>query len=74
MKLNLTAKKTISAFLIFLLMAGLYGAIFALCNYYLQVRDMQTKTVKFALGMPLFVGYYFIYKWFARRLDRIAKQ
>lgn len=74
MKLNSTAKKAISAFLILLLMAALYGAIIALCNQYLREHDMLTKSSKFILGVFMFAGFYFIYRWFAKRIDTIQKQ
>lgn len=74
MKLNPTAKKAISALLILLLMAGLYGAIIALCNQYLREHDMLTQTSKFVLGVFMFTGFYFIYKWFSKRIDTIQKQ
>ncbi|MDE6462156.1 MAG: hypothetical protein K2L32_05195 [Muribaculaceae bacterium] len=74
MKLSPTAKKAISAMLVLLLMAGLYGAIIALCNQYLREHDMQTKSSKFVLGVLMFAGFYFIYKWFSKRLDTIQKQ
>ncbi|MDE5666537.1 MAG: hypothetical protein K2I31_11505 [Duncaniella sp.] len=74
MKLNPTAKKAISAMLILLLMAGLYGAIIALCNQYLREHDMLTKSSKFILGVIMFAGFYFIYKWFSNRIDSIQKQ
>ncbi len=74
MKLSSTAKKAISAILILLLMAGLYGAIIALCNQYLREHDMLTKSSKFVLGVFMFAGFYFIYKWFSKRIDLIKKQ
>lgn len=74
MKLNPTVKKSISAMLILLLMAGLYGAIIALCNQYLREHDMLTKSSKFILGVIMFAGFYFIYKWFSKRIDSIQKQ
>lgn len=74
MKLNPTAKKAISALLILLLMAGLYGAIIALCNQYLREHDMLTQTSKFVPGVFMFTGFYFIYKWFSKRIDTIQKQ
>lgn len=74
MKLSPTTKKAISALLIFLLMAGLYGAIIALCNQYLREHDMLTKSSKFVLGLFMFAGFYFIYKWFSKRIDTIQKQ
>ena len=74
MKVNPTAKKAIYAFLIMLLMAGFYGAIIALCNQYLREHDMLTKSSKFVLGVFMFAGFYFIYKWFSKRIDTIQKQ
>ena len=74
MKVNPTAKKAIYAFLIMLLMAGLYGAIIALCNQYLREHEMLTKSSKFLLGVFMFAGFYFIYKWFSKRIDTIQKQ
>ena len=74
MKLTPTAKKAISALLILLLMAGLYGAIIALCNQYLREHDMLTKSTKFTLSVFMFAGFYFIYKCFSKRIDTIQKQ
>ena len=74
MRFNPTAKKAISAILIFLLMAGLYGAIVALCNQYLREHEMLTGSSKFILGVFMFAGFYFIYKWFSKRIDTIQKQ
>lgn len=73
MKLSSTTKKIISAIFILLLMAGLYGAIIVLCNQYLREHYMLTKIAKFVLGVFIFVGYYFIYKWFSMRIDTVAK-
>ena len=74
MKLSLTAKKAISALLILLLMAGLYGAVIALCNQYLREHDLLTKSTKYVLAVFMFAGFYFIYKWFSKRIDTIQKQ
>lgn len=74
MKLNPKAKKAISALLIMVLMAGFYGAIIALCNQYLREHEMLTKATKFPLIAIEFVGFYFIYKWFSKRIDTIGKQ
>lgn len=74
MKITQTAKKAISAFLIMLLMVALYGAIIALCNRYLREHEMPTKSTKYLLAAIGFVGYYYIYKWFSKRIDTIAKQ
>lgn len=73
MKYNSVAKKAISAFLIMLTMAGFYGAIIALCNQYLREHDMLTKSSKFILGVFMCAGFYFIYKWFSKRIDTIQK-
>lgn len=74
MKLSPKAKKAISALLILLLMVGLYGAIIALCNQYLREHDLLTKSSKFVLGIFMFAGFYYIYKWFSKRIDAIQKQ
>ncbi len=74
MKLNPTARKAISALLVMLLMTGLYGAIVALCNRYLREQEMLTKSSKLILGVFMFAGFYFIYKWFSKRIDTIQKQ
>ncbi len=74
MKLSPTAKKAISALLLLLLMTGLYGAIIALCNQYLREHDLLTKSSKFVLGIFMFAGFSFIYKWFSKRIDTIQKQ
>lgn len=71
MKLSPIARKAISALLILLLMAGLYGTIIALCNQYLREHDMLTKSSKFILGVFMFAGFYLIYKWFSKRIDTI---
>lgn len=60
--------------LILLLMAGLYGAIIAMCDQYLREHDMLTKSSKFVLIALMFAGFYFIYKWFSKRIDTIQKQ
>ncbi len=73
MKHSPTIKKAILAVLIFLLMAGLYGAIIALCNQYLREHYMLTKSTKFILSVFMFAGFYYIYKWFSRRIDAIGK-
>lgn len=73
-EVSTNTKKAISALLILLLMAGLYGAIIALCNQYLFEHDMLTKSSKFVLGVFMFAGFYFIYKWFSKRIDSIQKQ
>ena len=74
MRFNPTARKAISALLILLLMAGFYGAIIALCNQYLREHDMLTNSSKFILGLFMFAGFYFIYKWFSKRINTIQKQ
>lgn len=74
MKLRTTAKKAISALLIFMLLAGLYGAMIALSNQYLREHDMLTQSTKFVLGVFMFAGFYVIYKWFSKRIDKIQKQ
>ena len=55
-------------------MAGFYGAIIAMCNQYLREHDMLTNTSKFVLDVFMFVGFYFIYKRFSKRIDTIQNQ
>lgn len=74
MKLSPKLKKAISASLIFLLMVGLYGIIVALCNQYIREHNMLTKPTKFVLFVFMFAGFYFIYKWFSKRIDTIQKR
>ncbi|MDE5902469.1 MAG: hypothetical protein K2H21_04545 [Muribaculaceae bacterium] len=74
MKLTPTARKAISALLIMLLMAGVYGAIVALCNQYLREHQMLSTTSQYLFRVIGFVGFFLIYRWFARRIDRIAKR
>lgn len=74
MKLHPYTRKAISAFLIMLIMAGLYGAIIALCNQYLREHEMLTKSSRFILGVFMLAGFYSIYKWFSKRIDTIQKQ
>lgn len=73
MKLNATARKAISVFLVLLLSAGLYGAIIALCNQYLREHYMLTKSARFVLCALMFAGFYFIYRWFSKRIDTIGR-
>lgn len=74
MKLSPKLKKAISASLIFLLMVGLYGIIVSLCNHYIREHNMLTKPPKFVLFVFMFAGFYFIYKWFSKRIDTIQKR
>ena len=73
MKRSVTVKKTISAILLLLLMAGLYGSVIALCNQYLRTQDLITPVSKAVMIVSLVGGYYLIYRWFSKRLDLIAK-
>lgn len=72
MKIRPTVKKALFAFIVLLLMAVVYGAIIALCNQYLREHEMLTKYTKFMLSAFMFLGYYFIYRWFSKRLDEIS--
>ena len=74
MKLSPKLKKAISTSLIFLLMLGLYGIIVSLCNQYIREHNMLTKPTKFVLFVFMSAGFYFIYKWFSKRIDTIQKR
>ena len=71
MKLSYTTRNTISAVLILLLMAGVFGAVIALCNQYLRNHDLLTPLNKSILITVLVIGYYLIYRWFSNRLNKI---
>lgn len=60
--------------LILLLMAGFSGVIIALYNQYLHEHDLLTKSSRFILGVFMFAGFYFFYKWFWKRIDTIQKK
>ena len=71
MKLSYTTRNTISAILILLVMAGVFGAVIALCNQYLRNHDLLTALNKSILITVLVIGYYLIYRWFSNRLNKI---
>ena len=72
MKPGITVRKTIAATILLLLMAGVYGAVIALCNRYLRSNGLLTPMSKSILITSLVIGYRLIYRWFSRRLDIIA--
>ena len=72
MKTGITVRKTIAATILLLLMAGVYGAVIALCNQYLRSNGLLTPMSKSILITSLVIGYWLIYRWFSRRLDMIA--
>lgn len=74
MKVGTTAKKAISAILLFLLMSGMYGAVIALCNQYLRRHDLLSPISKSILIALLVIGFYLIYRWFSRRIDNLSKK
>jgi len=43
-------------------------------SHHLREHDMLTKSSKLILGVFMFAGLYFIYKWFSKRIDTIQKQ
>ena len=71
MKLSYTTRNTISAILILLVMAGVFGAVIALSNQYLRNHDLLTPLNKSILITVLVIGYYLIYRWFTNRLNKI---
>lgn len=72
MKTGITVRKTIAATILLLLMAGVYGAVIALCNQYLRSNGLLTPMSKSILITSLVIGYWLIYRWFSRKLDMIA--
>lgn len=71
MKLSYTTRNTVSAILILLVMAGVFGAVIALSNQYLRNHDLLTPLNKSILITVLVIGYYLIYRWFTNRLNKI---
>lgn len=69
-----SVKKYLSALLIFLLMSGIYAGVISLCNRWLRENDWLTIPTKLLVGAILFIGFYLIYKWFAKRLSKIDNQ
>ncbi|MDE6458076.1 MAG: hypothetical protein K2L31_05680 [Muribaculum sp.] len=71
MKPGVAVKKMISAFVLFLLMSGMYGGIIALSNRYLREHGMLS--LRYVLIAIAVVGFFLIYRWFSRRIDAIDK-
>ena len=68
MKMRESTRRAVRAFLVFLLMAGVFGAMIVVCRLYLRDHGLESKARRYALGCVMFVGYYFIYRWFSRRI------
>lgn len=66
-------KNGIVAFTGMIVMAGVYGAVISFCNHYLRMHNLLNGTTKFLLSLSLILGFYFIYRWFVRRLKKIEK-
>ncbi len=72
--MRLLVKKSIAAFVALLAMAGIYGAVIALCNRFFRKNELITPYTKFILIAAIVTGFYFIYRWFSNRVDTIAKE
>lgn len=70
---NSTFKKVSVVVIVCSVMAGIYGGVIALCNRYLRDNGLLNSFSKFALILLMLVGFYLIYRWFCRRLDRLSK-
>lgn len=68
MKMKTSTRRAIGAFLVFLLMAVVFEVIIVLVHLYLKDHGMESKASKYVLGCVMFAGYYFIYRWFSRRI------
>lgn len=73
-KLSRTARQSIIALLFFLVMAGLYGAVIAFCNQLLRHYGLLTRFTRVGLIVVLAIGFYMLFRWFCRRLNRIVRQ
>ena len=74
MKLGRSAKQAIVAFLFFLMMAAVYGALIAACNQLLRHYGLLSQFSKVSLIVVMVIGFYLIFRWFCRRLDTIVKR
>lgn len=73
MKLGRTARQSIVAFLFFLVMAGVYGALIVVCNQMLRHYGLHSQFTKVSLVVVTVIGFYLIFRWFCRRLNTIVK-
>lgn len=74
MKHGCSAKQSIIAFLFFLVMATVYGALIAACNQLLRHYGLLNQFAKVSLIVVMAIGFYLIFRWFCRRLDTIVKK
>ncbi len=74
MKLGRSAKQSIIAFLFFLVIAAVYGALIAGCNQLLRHYGLLSQFSKVSLIVVTVIGFYLIFRWFCRRLDTIVKK
>lgn len=72
--MNNKTKKFIVAFVLFLIMGGVYAGIVSLGNRYLRNHDLLNPYTEGLIVFFLCMGMYFIYRWFSKWLDRLSKQ
>ncbi len=71
--MNNKIKKLIFAIVLFSVMGGVYAGIISLGNRYLRNHDLLNPYTEGLIVLILYMGMYFIYRRFSRRLDRISK-
>ncbi len=58
---------------VFLLVAGLYGGFVAVINNLLRKNGMESPFTTTILILSKVVVYYYLWRWFCRKLDDIAQ-
>ena len=66
-------KKCIIAFVLFIVMCVVYVGIISLGNRYLRNHDLLNPYTEGVIVFILYIGMYFIYRRFSKRLDKISK-
>ncbi len=61
------------ASVVFLLVAGLYGGFVAVINNLLRKNGMESPFTTTILILSKVVVYYYLWRWFCRKLDNIAQ-
>ncbi len=72
--MNNKVNKCIFAFVLFLIMGGAYAGIMSIGNRYLHNHDLLNPYTEGVIVFILYMGMYFIYRWFSKRLDRISNK
>ncbi len=66
-------RKYFFAFILFIIMCGVYAGIMSVGNRYLRTHDLLNPLAKGLITFFLCLGMYLIYRRFSRWLDSISK-